>query len=693
MSVAAPPVAQPCTIRHPAWITAGVGLLLALYLIMTLSASLQKGPSFDEEEQLAVGYNIWLHHDFRMEGADGDLIKRWATLPYLITRPKPASTENDYWRNARPYRFGFEFLFESGNAPEWLLLQGRIMVALLGAATALLVFCCTKELFGTVGGFFSLIVFVFSPHMLAFGGMVSTDMSVCFTLLGATWSVWRLLHVVTWRRLFLSLAFVSLLMLSKPSALVIFPITLILVLIKLLSRRPVEWHLRRSTVIASPLKQIGLIAGLFVLHGLCAWAVLWAHYDFRFLASPNPADPGLIFTHYDYADPVEPQVAVFMNWLRGGHWLPEGFLQGIHDLLVTNESRTAFMDGQWKIGGWNSFFLHALWDKTSPALLAMTIIGLISWWCTRLFPAHSTQTVENGRLSAGKSPPSFYEGAPYFVLIGVYYTIAAWQEVNIGHRHILPIYPALYILSVGSFSLVWSQARRWSWLLLTGLLVFQPLESLLLYPDYLAYFSPFVGGPAKGYKHLVDSSLDWGMDLPGVKKWLDQNNPKGRDPVFLAYFGTDSPEYYGIKSLRLPGDPEWRPPQIYPYAPGIYIISATLFESDYTYTFGPWNTFYEKDYQNTFSILHTYEITSKDPIQHAALLKTHPEPFWINAYSEFEKLRFGRLCAWLRHYRPVPDASCGYAILIWRLSAKDLEDALLGPPAEIDDSPSFKFMQ
>ena len=51
-----------------------------LYVAMSLTASLRKGLSFDEGEELAVGYNIWLHHDFRMEAANGDLVKRWATL-------------------------------------------------------------------------------------------------------------------------------------------------------------------------------------------------------------------------------------------------------------------------------------------------------------------------------------------------------------------------------------------------------------------------------------------------------------------------------------------------------------------------------------------------------------------------------------------------------------------------------------
>ena len=63
-----------------------VAALLAAYVIMALAASWQKGMSFDEGEQIAVGYNIWQRHDFRMEAANGDLVKRWATLPLLKSK-------------------------------------------------------------------------------------------------------------------------------------------------------------------------------------------------------------------------------------------------------------------------------------------------------------------------------------------------------------------------------------------------------------------------------------------------------------------------------------------------------------------------------------------------------------------------------------------------------------------------------
>jgi hypothetical protein len=68
------------------------------------------------------------------------------------------------------------------------------------------------------------------------------------------------------------------------------------------------------------------------------------------------------------------------------------------------------------------------------------------------------------------------------------------------------------------------------------------------------------------------------------------------------------------------------------------------------------------------------------------LLAKYPAEYWAREYTLFEKLRFGRLCAWLRHNHE-PEANVGYSILIWFLTAEELDAALLGPPAELADEP------
>jgi hypothetical protein len=49
---------------------------------------------------------------------------------------------------------------------------------------------------------------------------------------------------------------------------------------------------------------------------------------------------------------------------------------------------------------------------------------------------------------------------------------------------------------------------------------------------------------------LVDSNLDWGQDLKGLKAWVERNKV---EKIQLAYFGTANPIYYGIDADYLPG--------------------------------------------------------------------------------------------------------------------------------------------
>jgi hypothetical protein len=68
------------------------------------------------------------------------------------------------------------------------------------------------------------------------------------------------------------------------------------------------------------------------------------------------------------------------------------------------------------------------------------------------------------------------------------------------------------------------------------------------WPQQLAYFNVFAGGPSRGYLRLVDSNLDWGQDLPRLATWLDQH---GTNRVSLAYFGLAPPQAYGIQAVGL----------------------------------------------------------------------------------------------------------------------------------------------
>jgi hypothetical protein len=73
--------------------------------------------------------------------------------------------------------------------------------------------------------------------------------------------------------------------------------------------------------------------------------------------------------------------------------------------------------------------------------------------------------------------------------------------------------------------------------------MWQLVSSVAVYPHYLSYFNELAGGPANGHHVLIDSNLDWGQDLKGLKRWMDANGVKKIRFFDWTYL---DPEYYGI---------------------------------------------------------------------------------------------------------------------------------------------------
>jgi hypothetical protein len=285
-----------------------------------------------------------------------------------------------------------------------------------------------------------------------------------------------------------------------------------------------------------------------------------------------------------------------------------------------------------------------------------------------------------GRIGAtfADSLGGLYELTPLLVLIVGYWTLALASPLAIGHRHLLPVIPATIILVGALGGLVRTSVGG---TVVAALLMWHAAESIRIAPNYLAYFNQFAGGPKEGYRHLVDSSLDWGQDLPVLKHWLDEQGlqSSGHPPVYLSYFGTALPEHYGIEAEPLPGFPERgasREPR--PLTAGVYCISATMLQAVYLRAWGAWSELYEADYQGMRDNLALFDSTATNPFARSALIRQTGDAYWFQLFDAYEQFRLARLVAWLR--RRSPDAQAGYSILIYKVSDDELRQALFGPP-------------
>ena len=114
------------------------------------------------------------------------------------------------------------------------------------------------------------------------------------------------------------------------------------------------------------------------------------------------------------------------------------------------------------------------------------------------------------------------------------------SRVNTGVRHLLPLYPFLFIL-MGAVLVAhaWPMRRFLLPLLLAGV----AMETLSIHPHYTAFFNRAAGGPAVGPRYLLDSNLDWGQDALKLRSWVDENRAR---PLCICYFGGAPLEGHGI---------------------------------------------------------------------------------------------------------------------------------------------------
>jgi Dolichyl-phosphate-mannose-protein mannosyltransferase len=634
-------------------------LFAALHAVLAITAAMQKSPTFDEPTHLTAGYSYWLKNDYRLDPENGNLPARWAALPLLWSRP--VFPENGAWDRGDVGRVSENFIYRSGNDSDQVILQGRSMMAIVGAGLCLLIFFFSARLFGPVGGLISELLAVFDPNLLAHSALITADVTAAFFFVAAAWSYFRLLNAVNVRWFLITGLSWSGLFLAKMSAPAFLFVAAILVAVRLCAREPLPvhvWGVERR--IKEFWRKLILVSGLTGALLPVVVLAIWASFEFRFSPFPQDAAVREVWNaRWEACLSDHSGVEKMVGFARNHKLLPEAYLYGFAFTSKSAMFRPTFLDGEWSATGFPSFFARAFLYKTPipilMLLIAAAVAGYLRWRTAfrdrcRCILAHDLASL-----------------APVWALVLVYGLFSLTSHLNIGHRHLLPIYPAIFV--VCGACAYFLHARLIMTIFAGTMLCWQIAESALLRPDYLAYFNQIAGGPKNGYKHLVDSSLDWGQDLPALKTWLDQHpNQPSTGRLYLAYFGAAVPQYYGIEATGLPFDSS--ADKLPAFEPGRYCISATTLQRVYSFEHGKWTREYESAYRLALAReVHHFDLRASDSVVNSALL---------------QRLRFGRLCAYLRKREPI--ANVGNSILVFQLNQRELDQALHGPPVELASS-------
>lgn len=646
-------------------VTAIVAALLALHAWLAVSATIDLGVTADETAHLTGGYSYWRFNDYRLQPENGNLPQRWAALPLLEMQPHLQPHEQqDEWSRSHVWLIAQRFFFESGNSTEYMLLWARTAMIAWSVATAGLVFLWSRRLWGEAAAVFSLALYSFSPTTLAHGPLVTSDMCATFWLLAATGAWWRLLQRVDRGTLLISLLAASGAAVAKFSCVLLLPTVALLTLWRLCRAEPLAIELgpRLRRISAGRLEQTGVLGLVVALHLLAAWVVVWACFGFRYSAfAPDLPQAVKFFAAWDAVVPNHGFWRTFFDFARSHHLLPEAYLQGFAYVLAAAQARGAFLAGQFGSTGWWWFFPYAFAVKSS--LTELVVALAVSVFAVRTFVRS-----ERDRMLRHLTPV-----APLVVFAIVYGGFSLASHLNIGHRHILPLYPVLFI---AAGALLRNRRHTVAAVAAVSLVALGAVEVVAVRPHYLTYFNRIAGGPDSGWRHLVDSSLDWGQNLPRLSAWLKSHRAHD-EPVYASIFGTDDAAYHGVDAEELsPYYSFGRHRRWSELKPGLYCIGATMLQDVYSPYAGPWTVEKEFTYRKLLRQMRA-ELADGRRSPELGEFGKGPEHLMWN----LDRARFARLCLYLRERKP--DAVVGHSILVFRLTAAEVAVVVDGSLTEL----------
>jgi len=493
-----------------------VVVLLALVGVLLFTSVRQESQTFDESSHLFAGFEYWKHADFGRNPEHPPLAKLLASLPLLSMGLKEPPVVPIPYFKGQDFVNSSQFLY-SGDA-DAILLRGRMVIMLFSLALGFLVFLAAREMFDPLTALLALGLFAFEPVLLANGALVTTDVPLACLFFASVYSFYRYVKKPSNSRLAVCAAATALAILTKHSGLLVVPTLMLLASVEIFAGwfRPGDGMPPGGSDRWRRLREFALA---FVVIGVVSYVFLWAIYGFRYAARPGQLQ--MIPTIATYAaalkHPLEKGVIGFM---ARHHLLPEAYLYGWVDILLIPGTRPTFLFGHVFGRGQWFFFPAVLLIKTTLTLLALVLLVPFA-------------RIRNRRreLLFLAIPAAFFLG------------VAIASMLNLGVRHLLPIYPFCIVLAAASAgSLVrHSVVGR---VVVTALLVLTVVSSMGSFPDFLAYSNEAAGGPSRTYLVVTDSNADWGQGLKWTKRYLDQH------PAPECWFDNYNPlvlfSYYGI---------------------------------------------------------------------------------------------------------------------------------------------------
>ncbi len=508
------------------WVLCAVVSLLVIQIAQFTYVIHRESLTFDEDDHSFAGYMMLKTGDYGLNPEHPPLVKLLAAIPTLGKNLWTPSLQGRPFKQ-EAYTDGRDWLARNDGSSQRLLFQMRMMAGILAVGLSLAVFFSAREFFGIEAALFALVIVTFDPNILAHSALVTTDVGVSCFLLASVYAFYRFVKKPAWSRLAVAAVAAGLLIATKHSGVLFGPILFVLMLWEVANAS-------RGLRLRTGLRLAGAFCAILV--GACV--VLWAFFGFRYAARPvglslNPS----LAAYTSRLNPFDHSViSAFAHW----HLLPESELMGLVDVKIMARDYPTFILGH--------VYPHAVWWYFPVVVLIKTTIGLLALLALSLFAIVTRRLMWTREVAYVVFP-----AATYFV-------IAMGAGMDIGARHILPVYAMVAVLAGGAIVALCRRGAQWSpvWTWACSLLVLAHVAGALsAFPNYVAFANRLWGGPEKVHALISDANVDWAQQLYQVREWQDSHPSQA---CWFAYFANPEidPNVYGIHCNMLPtADTGW----------------------------------------------------------------------------------------------------------------------------------------